>query len=264
MVAGGGLAMRIFVIDGQVSSMSALATAVRAAAPEAEQLRFRAGRAALEAMEHTPCDVVFLDVGLTDMDGAALAKRLRELHPMVNLIFTAARPGDMTHLLEMHASGFLCRPYRVERIRRELNDLRYSPAAEEPKRVHIQTFGNFEVYIDGAPLSFRHGKTKEFLAYLVDRGTLCSNAEIIAALWEDRDVEPSYFRLLRKDLVDALCAHGCGDVLLRRRGFQGVDAQKVSCDLYDWRAGKSEALHSYRGEYMSQYSWAEFTRGSME
>lgn len=256
--------MRIFLIDGQKPSLAALTAAVRAAAPEAERLCFRSGREALAAMEHAPCDVAFLDAGLTDMDGAVLAKRLKELHPRVNLIFTAARPGDMTHLLDLHASGFLCRPYRTERIRRELADLRYPPSAEKPKRVRIQTFGNFEVYIDGAPLSFRHGKTKEFLAYLVDRGTLCSNAEIIAALWEDRDVEPSYFRLLRKDLVDALSTLGCGDVLLRCRGFQGVDAEKVSCDLYDWRAGRPEALHSYRGEYMSQYSWAEFTRGSME
>jgi len=256
--------MRIFLIDGQAPSMTALTAAVRAAAPEAEQLCFRSGGEALAAMERAPCDAVFLDVGLTEPDSFVLAKRLKKLQPRVNLIFTAGRPGDMTRMLELHASGFLCRPYRAEHIRRELADLRYPPSAEKPKRVRFHTFGNFEVYVDGAPLAFRHGKTKEFLAYLVDRGTLCSNAEIIAALWEERDVQPSYFRLLRKDLVDTLAALGCGDVLLRRRGFQGVDAEQVSCDLYDWRAGKPEALRAYRGEYMSQYSWAEFTRGSME
>lgn len=256
--------MRIFLIDGADAALSALNAAVSAAAPQAELHRFRTGAEALAAMDAAPCDVAFLDVGLSDMDGVALANRLKKRNPRVNLIFTAARPGEMTAALETHASGFLCRPYRLERVRAELADLRYPPVEAGKKRVRFQTFGNFEVFVDGQPLRLRHGKTKEYLAYLVDRGTLCSNAEVIAALWEERDVTPSYFRLLRKDLTDALSAVGCGEVLLRRRGLQGVDAEKVSCDLYDWRQGKPEALRSYRGEYMSQYSWAEFTRGSME
>lgn len=256
--------MRVFLIDAKESSLTALTNAVLAANPAVELQTFRSGADVLAAMEETPCDVAFLDLALPDMDGVELAKRLQRQRPRVNLIFTAARPAELTTALGFHASGYLHRPYRLEQVRRELEDLRYPPQAPEQKRVRFQTFGNFEVYVDGAPLRFRHRKTKEYLAYLVDRGTLCSNAEVIAALWEDRDIEPSYFRLLRKDLADALAAVGCGEVLLRRRGLQGVDAEKVSCDLYDWRQGKPEALRSYRGEYMSQYSWAEFTRGSME
>lgn len=42
-----------------------------------------------------------------------------------------------------------------------------------------------KVYIDGRPVTFRREKTKEYLAYLVDRGTLCTGEEIAAALWED-------------------------------------------------------------------------------
>ncbi len=42
-----------------------------------------------------------------------------------------------------------------------------------------------KVYIDGQPVTFRREKAKEYLAYLVDRGTLCTGEEIAAALWED-------------------------------------------------------------------------------
>jgi hypothetical protein len=38
----------------------------------------------------------------------------------------------------------------------------------------------------------------------------------------------------------------------------------VDCDYYDWKKGKPWAINAYRGEYMSQYSWAELTHGTLE
>lgn len=120
-----------------------------------------------------------------------------------------------------------------------------------------------KVYIDGRPVTFRREKTKEYLAYLVDRGTLCTGEEIAAALWED-SVAPSYLRMLRKDLFDTFTGAGCADVLINDWHRRGIRADRVDCDYYDWKKGKPWAINVYQGEYMTQYSWAEMTHGALE
>jgi two-component system LytT family response regulator len=37
----------------------------------------------------------------------------------------------------------------------------------------------------------------------------------------------------------------------------------VDCDYYNFLRGNRSATNSYRGEYMTQYSWAEVTRSAL-
>ena len=107
--------------------------------------------------------------------------------------------------------------------------------------------------MDGIPVKFKYEKTRELLAFLVDRGTLCTNGEIMAALW-DKTISGSYLRMLRKDLTDTFQKAGCGDVIMQKRGSLAIVPERVSCDYYDWARGEPQACNAYRGEYMTQYS----------
>ena len=42
-----------------------------------------------------------------------------------------------------------------------------------------------------------------------------------------------------------------------------MDPSRVGCDYYRYLAGEKAARSSFRGEYMSNYSWAEITVGSL-
>lgn len=42
-----------------------------------------------------------------------------------------------------------------------------------------------------------------------------------------------------------------------------IDTGKVDCDYYNFLKGDRSAINSYRGEYMTQYSWAEVTRSAL-
>lgn len=254
--------MTIFAVDDAPMALKALYRALCEAAPDAAIRCFSDAGAALSAARELPCDAAFLDIQMPGMDGLELAGRLKRLHPRVNIIFVTAHDEHMGRAFALHASGYLRKPVRVEAVRRELDDLRYPVAPPEVKRVRFQTFGNFEVFIDGDPVRFQRSKTKELLAYLVDRGTICTNAEIIAALWPE-NISGSYFRTLRKDLFDTFSDAGCAGALIRRRDAQGVRAGAVSCDYYDWKRGLPQARSAYQGEYMTQYSWAEFTHGML-
>ena len=255
--------MRIFAIDDEPNALDILCRAIAEAAPEAEIQSFGRVSDVLAAVEAGSIpDVLFADGDMPGMSGAELARRLKLRCPNLNVIFATGYDDYMRDALSLHASGYLKKPITGEDVRVELDNLRH-PVARPGKRVRFQTFGNFEVFIDGKPVSFQREKTKEYLAYLVDRGTVCTNAEIAAALWEN-DVAPAYLRKLKKDLFDTFQAAGCADALIREWSRQGVRTDRVECDYYDWQRGIPGAINAYRGEYMAQYSWAELTHATLQ
>ena len=52
-------------------------------------------------------------------------------------------------------------------------------------------------------------------------------------------------------------------VLLRMRDQWAVDTELLDCDYYRMLQGDMDAVNSYQGEYMKQYSWAELTVGRL-
>ena len=137
---------------------------------------------------------------------------------------------------------------------------------EEGKKapvLSVQTFGNFECFIDGQPIKFKYNKTKEMLAYLIDRkGAMCTNGELMSILWaEDSEKKKSYLKNLKADLTRVLAEAGMEGVLIKFRGAIGIATDKVDCDYYDWKRGIPYAINAYRGEYMSSYPWASITEG---
>lgn len=256
--------MRILAVDDKAMPLRALESAISQAQPDAQITACQNAEEALEIMRTAPCEVAFIDIQMPGMNGIELAKNLKLIHPRLNIIFATGYDEYMDTAFKMHASGYLMKPITAEAVADELRDLRHPvsvPSAKE--RLFIKCFGNFEVFIDGVPVRFLYDKTKEILAYLVDRHTMCTNGEIMAALWQD-EISGSYFRTLKKDLMDTLKAHGLENTILRQRGKMGVDMRKLTCDYYLWLDGEPAGLNAYRGEYMSQYSWAEFTYFDMK
>lgn len=255
--------MKILAVDDEKIALEGLISAIREVEPSAEIWGFRKVSQVLEFYSKQVCDVAFLDIQMRTMSGIELAKRLKLITPQVNIIFATGYGDYREDAFEMHVSGYLTKPITPDKIRTELDNLRYPPAIRQTKRVEIVTFGNFEIYVDRKPLRFKYDKTKELLAYLVDRkGAYCGNAEIMSILWED-ECRASYLGNLKKDLADVLKESGCQNVINTGRGRIRIDEEKVSCDYFDWCEGKAAALNRYHGEYMAQYSWAEFTNAEL-
>lgn len=254
--------MTIFAVDDEPRELHTLCCVIAEAEPGAEVQGFGEPAAALNAVKRgARPDVLFCDVEMPGLSGVELGKRLKRSCPQLNVVFATGYDDYMGDAFALHASGYLKKPITPEDIRNELDNLRF-PVPKQPKRVRIQTFGNFEVFIDGKPVSFARDKAKEYLAYLVDRGTLCTSAAIAAALWE-HTVSAAYVRRLRKDVLDVFESAGCGDVFIREWNKQGIRAELVDCDYYDWKRGLPSGINAYHGEYMNQYSWAELTHGTL-
>ena len=223
---------------------------------------------ALKYISENEVDVAFLDIHMRGMDGITLAKKAKIIRPSLNIIFLTAYPEYSLDAMKIHASGYLVKPAIEEDVRKELRDLRVPPMHEGGSRLKVNCFGNFEVYIDTYPCPFKYIKTKELFAYLVDRrGAFCSNGEILATLWEDKEVTISlenYLRNLISDLRQVLKENKLEDVINKKKGMIRIVPELIECDYYRWIEGDPVAINAFGGEYMSQYSWAEATLAGIE
>jgi two-component system LytT family response regulator len=262
--------MNILTADDEQSALNILNRAVREAMPEAELRSFSTTSEALREIRENGFlpDVAFLDIKMPGMSGIEMAKAVKDASPRTNIVFVTAFSDYALDAMSLHPSGYVMKPATVEKIRVEIENLRYPPAQRTEHRVRAQCFGNFEVFANGKPLELYYSKSKELLAYLVDRrGAACNTEELCAVLWEDEPDSPVVRKRLRKlisDLAHSLEDAGAADVFLKRRNSFAVDVEKLDCDYYGMLNRDMAAINTYNGEYMTQYSWAEMTLGALE
>ncbi len=256
--------MLIFAIDDEPKSLSKLHRAIAEAAPEAGIMDFSLGTEALRAIETQGLrpEAVFSDIEMPELDGLALAVRLKQASPDSRLVFVTAYSDYAIDAIRHRVSGYVLKPVRKERIREELEYI-VPTLGRAPEKLTVRCFGQFDVFWKGSPLMFGRKQTKELLAFLVDRnGAVCTAEEISNALWEsetDMGLAKRRIRHLLSDLKTTLTGVGQEDVLVRRSGQLAILRDRVDCDYFRMLDGDMDALNAYRGEYMSQYSWAELT-----
>ena len=254
--------MKIIAVDDEKIALQGLIFAIQKAAPNAELYGFRYTSEAIDHMEKDPCDIAFLDIEMKGMNGVEVAEKLKAINPDVNIIFATGFGSYRDVAFDLHASGYLIKPITEENVKRELENLR-RPVVTVPKRLQIRTFGNFEVLHNNAPLRFKYQKTKEMLAYLIDRkGAMCSAGEIMSVLFDDDD-HNAYYQRIRSDLRLTFANVGCESLILQQKGLLGLATDEIDCDYYDYLNGKIPLEKLYHGEYMAQYSFAEITNAEL-
>ena len=256
--------MRFLAVDDEPLVLEELRDALEQVLPKAEVLGFTKAKSALSAAESQRIDAAFLDIEMGSMTGLNLAEKLKRLQPDLHIIFVTGHQEYAVRAFQLHATGYLLKPVSPEALNRELTFL----YGEQPAgRVRVQTFGGFEVFAEGRPVKFGRAKSKELLAYLVDRkGASVTTAEAYAILFEDAADTVSgkgYFRNIVKDLRESLRSAGIEDILLRSFNSLAVLPDRLDCDYYRFLQGDAAAVNQYRGDYLSQYSWAEFRNGAL-
>ena len=203
------------------------------------------------------------------MSGIELARRLKKLHPGTVLIFCTAYTEYAFDAVGMYAKGYLMKPISAENIVRTLDEMVYDWRKSldvQNQSFWIKTFGSFEVFVDGKPLVFEREKAKEMLAFLVDRaGATVTTEQLAVVLWEDRPYDKTlknYVSTVLGSLRRTLRKVGKEDILIKTRNHLSLNPEKIKCDAYDYEKGVMSAVNSFRGEYMVNYSWAEFKTGT--
>lgn len=259
--------MNIIAVDDEKLALEMLEDSIAKAVPDAEVHAFRKPEAAADYVRANGCDVAFLDIKMRGMTGLELARRLKDLCHEVNIIFVTGYSQYTLDAFRLYASDYLLKPATPDAVAQALEHLRTPVVPRHEKVLRFQCFGNFEVFSHGQPLHFQRVKTKELLAYLVDRmGANVTMGELMTVLWEDGPdtlSRQSNLRNLISDLRTTLARVGAEHVIRKERNVIALDCDAVDCDYYDFLHHIPYAVNCYQGEYMAQYSWAEISSASL-
>ena len=252
--------MHVITVDDEPLMLYALSKAVKASPDVTSVAEFTSCDDALAWVKEHPVEIAFLDIDMRGMGGLVLAQKIMDIHPDCKIVFCTGYEQYAVAAIKLRVSGYLMKPVSVQDVQEEIDHIKGQKAKEKP--LTITCFGNFEVYLWGEKLTFKRRKTKELLAFLVDRkGAGVTVKEIGARLWSDNgneDKYPAYVLQLIFDLRQTLAAYDMDHIIVQNNYEYSLDTQKIDCDYYSYlETGKPE----FHGEYMTQYSWAEETCG---
>ena len=261
--------MKALCLDDEQSLLVMLVNAVKKS-PDIDCVEgFRFSDEAIKWAKDNKPDVAFLDMQLRGCTGIDVAKQLMQFDPDISIVFCTGYKEYAIDAFEIHASAYILKPITYEAVQKEIDFAKSKMKAHKSDfLMRAQCFGNFDVFVDDKPLKFKRKKSKEVLAYLIDRkGASVSAKEICAVIWEDDTDEEKnlmYFYKLIADLKNTFTEAGISDVLIKGNQEYAVDAKLIDCDYYRYLDGDDKAYNEFRGEYMSQYSWAEETCATIE
>ena len=250
--------MIAIAVDDEPLMLRALTKAIEVSDDITFVADFTSCEDALDYIKNNPADIAFLDINMRGMGGLALAKKIIDACSDCKIVFCTGYEEYAIPAFKLHVSGYLMKPVSAKDVQVEIDNIKGIRQREKP--LTVKCFGNFEVYAKGEKLTFKRSKTKELFAFLVDRnGAGVTVAEIGVALWQDDDQKnQNYIHQLFRDLRQSLENVGAGEAFERNNYFYSINPEKLDCDYYAYlKTGKPE----FRGEYMTQFSWAEETCG---
>ena len=240
---------------------------------------------AIELAKAHPIDIMFTDVDMPGINGLQLSEKIHEISEETDIIFVTGYAHYSLDAWKTAAQAFVLKPVGEEELQSVLSKveherMRRRPRTEETssnmlqetgqspqKDITASCFGNFELSYRGRPIHFARKKSKEMLAYLIDRrGAAISTDEIRSILWEedqDTDKKRGYVRVLANDIRKSFDALRMESILINDQNSYCVDVSRIACDYYDFLDGEENAKKIFRDEYMTQYSWAEATLGRL-
>ncbi|MGD6744646.1 response regulator transcription factor [Streptomyces sp. BH106] len=149
------------------------------------------GMAGLDAAVTDRPDLVVLDLGLPDVDGAQVLRMLRAVSDVPVIVATARdEEGEMVAVLGDGADDYIVKPFGAAqldaRIKAVLRRLGLPGDVDEPLTVGglVITPASREITLDGQPLDLTP-REFDLLAYLANRpGQVVSRRELLAEVWQ--------------------------------------------------------------------------------
>ncbi|WP_326569667.1 response regulator transcription factor [Amycolatopsis rhabdoformis] len=187
--------MRVLLVEDDDRVAGALVPALTRRGLEMQRLPSGAG--VLDRVHDV--DVVLLDLGLPDIDGVVLCRRIRAVSDVAVIVVSArGEVDDRVQGLRAGADDYLVKPYdveellaRVEAVRRRRGERADGPAPKiEVGDVTID-LARHEVLVAGEPIALSRKEFQVLALVAGARGSVCSREHVLTEVWGHRGAAES-------------------------------------------------------------------------
>jgi DNA-binding response OmpR family regulator len=177
--------MKVLVVEDEEKIASFIVKGLGGVGYETEHVATGA-----EAIQRAPdADVIVLDLGLPDLDGIDVIRRIREqdLGTQVIVLTARAELADRVHGLEHGADDYLVKPFAFEellaRIRARVRSI------EQVERRHLSVDGirmdllNRKVSVEGRPVDLSSRQFELLEVFLRSGGAILTREQLLEQVW---------------------------------------------------------------------------------
>jgi two-component system KDP operon response regulator KdpE len=179
----------VLIIEDEIEITRAVGAALREQNPAIVEAG--GGRTGIEAIKSSRPDIIVLDLGLPDLDGLEVCRRIRELTDAPIVVLTARHAeADTVALLNAGADDYITKPFSTQELAARVGAQLRRAATPRHAPVSINADG---LSIDIRLRQVKRGPTLvrltpiewEILAVLVsDPGRVFTHQQLFAAVWK--------------------------------------------------------------------------------
>ncbi|MCA0756242.1 response regulator [Paenibacillus sp. N4] len=249
--------------------------------------KFTTVREALDYIAREKTDVVFLDIGMPEMNGLEAARYFEQADSRIRIVYVTAYSEYAIEAFELNAIDYLLKPVSPIRLAKTISRLlKYArpeaPDAAEPAAPRgepmISVFQRMEFRGGGTKLKWRTAKAQELFAYMLhQKGKWIDKDQILELLWPDMPSDKSMtylhtsvyqIRKLLKEWGAGASVEYAQDCYRLTAEHVLTDAELLEQELSACTAAEadkhrcSRIMSLYTGPYMyeNDYAWAKARR----
>jgi two-component system KDP operon response regulator KdpE len=202
----------VLVVDDEPQIRRAMRTSLQAHGYRVETAG-NGEEALVKAAEIAP-DLVFLDLGLPDVDGTEVIRRLRSFSDVALIVLSVRdRQTEKVAALDAGADDYVTKPFGMEEVLARMRAQLRRVHADEPSPP-VARFGDVEidlarrlVRVDEQPIHLTRTEWALLEAFVTNAGKLLTHQWLLRRVWGQGYGEEShylrvYVRALRKKLGD--------------------------------------------------------------
>jgi two-component system KDP operon response regulator KdpE len=206
----------VAVVEDDSALRRALRTSLRARGFDVREVAN--GEAAIVLAADDVPDAMLLDLGLPDLDGLEVLRRVREFSAVPIVVLTARdRQTDKVRALDLGADDYVTKPFDTEELLARLRAaLRRAPSAPPaPTLVRVKDveidLARRSVTVAGVPVHLTRTELALLEQLVMNPGKLLTHQDLLRRVWgQGYGTESEYLRVyvaqLRKKLGDAASA----------------------------------------------------------
>lgn len=232
--------MKILVVEDDISVKNLILTTLKA--HDYQYLYAQNGKEAImEASSHNP-DVILLDLGLPDMDGIEIIRKVRTWSNMPIIVISArSEDSDKIEALDAGADDYLTKPFSIEELLARLRVVQRRLSVIQSAREEMSFFTNGDLRIDYAagvaylkkePLHLTPIEYKLLCLLARNMGKVLTHKYITQEIWGTSwETDIASLRVFMATLRRKIEPKGSKKRYIQTHIGVGYRMMKVDCDL---------------------------------